>query len=911
MRNPLLSRGMRIIVAACLAAPLAPIVSGQQHNPKTTRVPLVLDWTNHKVIFTKPANAWQTVMTQRDPRYWQQYYRHNTASFRFGNNNGGSRSFGRHQFGQSGMGKDWAVSLGAGGVAPAAYPSKYGFDVTAAPDCTHDFAVFPINASTGNTRASVVGTFTAGATLGNTFAITITPTGVTLTITAGVLDTGTTFLTTGTAAGDATKLAAAFNRNLSAIARDRIVAVASGATVTVYALTAGSGEVLTAARTSATFNWAAVTAGTSNNTQANIVAFNQLYSGSGTPFCGKADPEFTFSYASGVGPVTTSPGLSLDGTKISYVENDPNIGAILHVLTIGTSTEIGTCTNTGAAMPTCATAPVIPGSTAGSNATDFMLPLGLVAANAATGIAGAADSFSSPFTDYANDTTYVGDNNGFLYAVNTTFTGTPTYAGGNFPLQVSAAPAALTPSAATASATTATITVPSTATLGLGEEVVISGVTVNGAHCNLATANAMNGTQTILTIPSGTTFTFDGTFTATTGGGCNFTATPAVTPGSNYLSPPTVEVSMTGNIFVGDSSGNLYMVAPAGVLKTTLALGENINGGIRGGPIVDSTNSVGYAVMACAAGTASEVDATNAGLAQFSFTSATMTLSGQNGKIAGLDTARNQNCIVANLPVYDPTPDARYYNLGISSATAANNGELIAAASGSNGQQIKTFQFVSKVMQTIPEGVDKPQVGTSSSVVSPLTSFFINTFVTGSVTAVNATAGTPGVVTVTAANKLAANDIVTVSGVTSSAGCTAADATDINGAMLTVVSATSTSFTYDVPTIPSTTTASCTGGIASGGPDYMFMGVAANPTELYTFLVPGAVLVPGLDNPPTPTATNTTDVVNGTSGIVVDNDDSTDGQTASLYYGTLAPSTTVCGATSAYCAIKLTDSVLQ
>ena len=134
------------------------------------------------------------------------------------------------------------------------------------------------------------------------------------------------------------------------------------------------------------------------------------------------------------------------------MENDPNIGAILHVLTFGSgSTEYGTSAscasnnNGGATLPTCATNPVIPGSTSGSTATDFMLPLGLVAANAATGVAGAADSFSSPFTDYANDTTYVGDNNGYLYAITPTFNGTPAYAGGNFPVHVSPSPASADP----------------------------------------------------------------------------------------------------------------------------------------------------------------------------------------------------------------------------------------------------------------------------------------------------------------------------------------------------------------------------------------------------------------------------------------------------------------------------------
>src|ERR1700691_2159651 len=297
-------------------------------------------------------------------------------------------------------------------------PAKYSFDVNATPSCTTDFVVFPVNAPTGNTRANVVGTFTGAPTSGQTTSVTVTPTGgtaVTLTLTASsTTNTGLDFELSTTTATNATNLAAAINRNLSNTALDRVVAVASGATVTVYALTPGSGVTLTTAETLTNFSWGAVTAGT-NGAQANIVAFNNLYSGSGTSLCNLTNPEFIFSYASGVGPVATSPGLSITGKEVSYVENDPNIRAILHVLTFASgSTEYGSCgtnNNGGATLPTCATNPVIPGSTSGSTATDFMLPLGLVAANAATGVAGAADTFSSPFTNYADDTTYVGDYN--------------------------------------------------------------------------------------------------------------------------------------------------------------------------------------------------------------------------------------------------------------------------------------------------------------------------------------------------------------------------------------------------------------------------------------------------------------------------------------------------------------------
>ncbi len=182
------------------------------------------------------------------------------------------------------MKKDWAISLGAGGVAQGMWPAKFSFNVNAPPSCTSDFLVFPVNTSTGNTRAKVVGTFTGEPTSGQTASVTITPTGgtaVTLTLTASnTTNTALDFQVSSTTATNATNLAAAINRNLSGTAGDRIVAVVSGTTVTVYALTPGTRVTLTTAETLANFSWGAVTAGT-NGAQANIVGFNHLYSGSG------------------------------------------------------------------------------------------------------------------------------------------------------------------------------------------------------------------------------------------------------------------------------------------------------------------------------------------------------------------------------------------------------------------------------------------------------------------------------------------------------------------------------------------------------------------------------------------------------------------------------------------------------
>jgi hypothetical protein len=911
-----------LLIGFGLAISFTAVAFGQGFARPDGSIPLPMDWSSKHVVFTGGFSAEQAAKMWNEPRAYAQWLLH-------GNAPPGSGLLPRRHWrrrwrrvARGSMRRDWAVSLGAGGVAQGMFPAKFSFSVNATPSCTADFVVFPVNAPTGNTRANVVGTFSAAPGAGNATAIIVTPTGgsgVTLTLTSSsTSNTGLNFEVSSTVATNATNLAAAINRNLSSTALDRVVAVASGDTVTVYALTAGTRVTLTDTNSLTNFSWGTVTAGT-NGSQANIVAVNHLYSGSGVSFCSLTNPEFIFSYASGVGPVATSPGLSQGGTEVSYVENDPNIGAILHVLTFASgSTEYGSCgtnNNGGAALPTCATNPVIPGSTSGSTATDFMLPLGLVAANAASGVAGAADSFSSPFTDYANDTTYVGDNNGYLYAITPTFNGTPGYAGGNFPVQVSATPTALTPTQITATATVVTVAV--TNTLSIGEWFTIAGVTANATNgCTAADVAAINGPQAPASA-SGTQLTFNATIpSATSGTGCTLTGA-TVTPGSNFLSAPVVDAGDTNNIFVGDSSSNLYALTSAGsTAATPLALGVNgatnsgaVNGGIRDAVIIDSTNGVGYAVTACNPNTAGEQDTGtkgNAGLVQFKFTSSTLIAN----VTAGLDTGANQNCSVAGYPVYAPALDERYYALGISSATAGNNGEIIGASSGTGGQQFKELQFISSSMQITPQNNDKPQTGTNASPLSPLTEFYNPLVGAFTVTGVTATAT---VVTVTANNTFAVNDLVTLSGVTINAGnlCTSGDVTAITAGMQTVASATTTSFTFDatIPSATSGTGCTLTSATAAGGPDYLFVGVVQNPTELFSFLLPGSLLV-GSGDAPTTSVTNTADAAGGTSGIIVDNN-STDGQASSMYFGTLATSNTICGTTAAYCAVKLTQAGLN
>ena len=57
---------------------------------------------------------------------------------------------------QVSMQRDWSVTLG-GNVATTMYPAKYTWDVNATPDCTKDFAVYPVNATPSGSLANLVG----------------------------------------------------------------------------------------------------------------------------------------------------------------------------------------------------------------------------------------------------------------------------------------------------------------------------------------------------------------------------------------------------------------------------------------------------------------------------------------------------------------------------------------------------------------------------------------------------------------------------------------------------------------------------------------------------------------------------------------------------------------------------------
>jgi hypothetical protein len=141
----------------------------------------------------------------------------------------------------------------------------------------------------------------------------------------------------------------------------------------------------------------------------SLVGLTNLYASAvGNPLCGGAQPIFRFSYntnttpAAAQGRILTSPVLSLDGTKVAFIETSTVAGqrtSVLHVLTVPT---------TGSQLLVTPVAAPPAGA---------MLNLTLGAAS---------NTRSSPWVDYRSDVLYVGLDNGRLYKVTGVFKTTPT-----------------------------------------------------------------------------------------------------------------------------------------------------------------------------------------------------------------------------------------------------------------------------------------------------------------------------------------------------------------------------------------------------------------------------------------------------------------------------------------------------
>jgi hypothetical protein len=159
---------------------------------------------------------------------------------------------------------------------------------------------------------------------------------------------------------------------------------------------------------------------TPSASQANLLGLTNLYTtGAGTGFCSGTAPTFMFSYDIGTGPSPLSPVLSLDGTRVAWIENRGGTDAYLHV-TVWVANEGGT-----------ATSPVVPSGTLtngvcapSGSACDFALDYTNAVYSGCTTAYPAINTHSDLYVDYSSNAGFISANNGLLYHIKNIFSST-------------------------------------------------------------------------------------------------------------------------------------------------------------------------------------------------------------------------------------------------------------------------------------------------------------------------------------------------------------------------------------------------------------------------------------------------------------------------------------------------------
>jgi hypothetical protein len=155
--------------------------------------------------------------------------------------------------------------------------------------------------------------------------------------------------------------------------------------------------------------------------QADLVGLTNLYSGtSPTGMCGTA-PTFLFSYAIGAptGLSVLSPVLSLDGTKVAWLEN--RLVTVSHITKTHAFLHVTTYV---AGQGTNATGGSVAIGSGGSS--DVAIDYTSVAHSGCSASVN-SNTTSDLYVDYPSDTGYVSADNGILYHISGIFRGTPTF----------------------------------------------------------------------------------------------------------------------------------------------------------------------------------------------------------------------------------------------------------------------------------------------------------------------------------------------------------------------------------------------------------------------------------------------------------------------------------------------------
>jgi hypothetical protein len=403
-----------------------------------TRVPMVTDWSHKNLVFSAPKTVEQSQRLQRDPRFIQQLYRRamaasgpvadRTASGPRMVNPTMPAKWGDEQAEpESGpLHRDWTAALGASaGVGNDQFPAKYSFNVNATPNCISDYVAYNTNTASGagatgySTKAIDYGFFWNVPAINSTIQIngvTFTAISNTATVTSLHFRQGSSpfqaagnFVTAVNAYNTANPLT--FTYTAQVFFGNWVIVTDTAAGAAGNNSTVGPSGAIDCfpfffgfCTNSETFTWFFPKfiggSGGSSTASANILALNNLY-----PSCGLG-PSTYFAYGTSTmtgGSTTSSVALSMDGTKLAFVEST-STGSALHIL----KWKAGAGTISAPVTPTTATA------STWSTCTNCQMVLSMGSHSSTN---------SAPFVDYYDDAIYVGDDNGTLYKFNNAFLG--------------------------------------------------------------------------------------------------------------------------------------------------------------------------------------------------------------------------------------------------------------------------------------------------------------------------------------------------------------------------------------------------------------------------------------------------------------------------------------------------------
>ena len=338
--------------------------------------------------------------------------------------------------------------------------------------------------------------------------------------------------------------------------------------------------------------------GVSGSTQASIVAFDNLYTG-----CGGTNPSVYWAYDTAGGAVLTSPTFSLDGTKVAFVQSKGSAASLVVVKWAASGSETPSSPDvlsSNGAFPSC-TAPCM-----------IVLPFS----------GGANDTGSSVFPDYGSDAIYVGDDGGKLHKFTSVFGGTPTEAGGVWPVSVSTM------------GLSSPVFDPGSGNVFVGDYLPAGGTNCATSGCGfLYKVNASSGAVTqsarldyvfgivgapLLDIGAGTIYVFagaddgfqstlspcgsrvpcSGVFQLSNGFVAGASGTEVkVGNGFEFMLPGALDNAFYASANPGSPTGNLYVVGNTGTANNTLyriPIAANVMGAPVSGPAISTNFTNGF-----------------------------------------------------------------------------------------------------------------------------------------------------------------------------------------------------------------------------------------------------------------------------------------------------------------------------